>query len=312
MKLSEVLRSRYAEIVDEQDALKTGRASPSTIPTGLREFDRRGGHKRKTIALYSGATGDGKSMWKLHLARAAALAGYSVTLVDLEDPKERTADRVFATETAINSAEFVGSLLDDQQMMDVGLALSEAGEWAERVELYEGVRTGEEALGLFEDHPADLEIFDYLSALPHGDHGREREVSDFMWGWTGHVQRHNVAGVGLAQTSGDVVERGLTRFENDRRWGKDDKKLPSINGFRAFDNNDLVWCRDAGRNAKELGFMLRPGRIYQRLGYPQVKDDVMEFSFPKRNWGAEGTIRVGIDLKTSRFFNLAETTDGKD
>lgn len=181
-------------------------------------------------------------------------------------------------------------------------------EWAENVTLHSGVRNGAEALALFEEDPGDLEIFDYLSALPHGKHGREREISDFMWGWTRHVQEHNVAAVALAQIKGTVSERGLSKFLNDQRWNRDDKKQPNIDMFRAYDHEDLVWCSDAGRNAKELGFMFRPGRVLKRpqINWSGAKDDVMEFDFPKRNWGAEGRIRVGIDIKTARFFDLPE------
>lgn len=306
MKLTKVLRERYQEIKEERTAIKAGKPPPSFIPTRLREFDKRGGHKRKSIALYAADTGGGKSLWKLHLAWAAATSGYRVTLVDLEDPAARTADRVFARGTDINSARILSGDLEDDDIASIGLALDEAEDWADRVEYYDGVRTGEEALGLFAKHEADLEVFDYLSALPHGRHGREREVSEFMWGWTKHCQQNNRAGVALAQLKGDVAKRGLEQAQRSKRFGNDPKAKPDIDGFRMFDAEDLAWCTDAGRNAKELGGMLRPGRLHKRLGHGDAKDDVMEFDFPKRNWGSEGRIRVGIDLKTARFFDLNE------
>lgn len=243
-------------------------------------------------------------MWKLHLAWAAATSGFTSTLIDLEDPADRTADRVFARETDINSARILSCDLTDDEIVSIGTALMAAEEWADNVEYFDGVRTGEEALELFEENPADLEIFDYLSALPHGRNGREREISQFMWGWTKHCQQHDVAGVALAQMKGDVEKRGVERAERSKRFG-DQKAEPDISGFRLFGVEDLSWCTDAGRNAKELGGMIRPGRLLKRLGVPAA-DDVMEFDFPKRNWGSEGRIRVGIDLKTARFFDLPE------
>lgn len=305
MKLSKILRDRFGGIKTEREAIKNGAAPTGFIPTKLREFDKRGGHKRKMVSLYGADTGGGKSLWKLHLAWAAATTGHSVTIVDLEDPVERTADRVFAHATGINSAKMLSGELTDKEVQQIGLALAESDDWTDNVELFEGVRTGEEAIGLFEEHPADLELFDYLSALPHGKHGRERSVSDFMWGWTKHAQEYDVAAVAFAQLKADVSARGLAAYQKLKYNGREPDPKEIVAGFRAYDTGDLMWCTDSGRNAKETGFMTRPGRILKRLGI-KAEDNVMEFDFPKRNWGAEGRIRVGIDLRTARFFDLAE------
>ena len=277
----------------------------SFIPTRLHEFDKRGGHKRKQISLYGADTGGGKSLWKLHLAWAAASSGYSVTIVDIEDPVERTADRALARETKVNSARLLSGDLTDKEVVRLGLAVEEMESWAGNVELLEGVRTGEEALQLFEQNPADLEMIDYLSALPHGKSGRERAISDFMWGWTRHVQQNDVAGIAFAQLSPEVSRRGMEAYQKDKARPYRDKEAPPyIDGFRGYDTADLMWCTDAGRNAKETGFMFRPGRVLRRLGYKKERDDIMEFDFPKRNWGGEGRIRVAIDLATARFTDL--------
>lgn len=304
MKLTKILRERYAGIQEERDAIKAGRPPPKLIPTRLREFDKRGGLKRQSIALYAAATGEGKSLWKMHLAWAAASTGHKVRIIDMEDPKERTADRVFARETDINSAKILAADISDEEMQRIALAMAELEDWTDNVELYAGVRTGEEALELLEDDPGDLDIVDYLSAFPHGKDGREKSISNFMWGWTRQCQEMDKAGVALAQLKGAVTERGMQMAMNSRRH--DPKAKPNIDGFRIFDPEDLAWCTDAGRNAKELGGMIRPGRYYRRLGCNDVKDDVMEFDHPKRNWGAEGRIRVGIDLRTARFYDLPE------
>lgn len=306
MKLSEILRARYGGIKKEHEAIKRGEAPSGFITTGLKAFDRYGGIKRKMVTLFGADTGGGKSLWKLHLARAAATAGYSVTIVDLEDPVERTADRAFSSNTGIDSEKIGCGDLDDMQVAQIAMAVEEA-DWAENVELFDGVLTGEEALALFEENPADLEMLDYYSAFPHGQHGREREISDFQWGWTAHVQKHDLAGVGFAQIHQRVSERGLAAYENHKRYRqKDANEPPYIEGFRAYDTGDLMWCTDIGRNCKETYFMTRPGRIYQRLKWPGAKDNRMEFDAPKRNWGREGRITVGLDLATARFYDLPE------
>lgn len=309
MKLTEILQRRFEAIKKERTNKDKGLPPESWIPTRLREFDKRGGHKRKMIALYGADTGGGKSLWKWHLAWAAATLGYSVSLVDMEDPEEMLAERAFAHSTGINSALMVNAELTDKHISQMAIALAEMEGWADNVEVHLGVKTGVEALELLEESPADLEVVDYLSAFPHGKHGREREISDFMWGWTKHVQQHKVAGVALAQISPDVSERGLEKFdraEARRKYQQDSKdRGPDISGFRAYDTSHLMWCTDSGRTAKEQGFMFRPGRILKRLGF-KAEDNVMEFDFPKRNRGTEGRIRVALDLKTARFTDLAE------
>lgn len=314
-KLTEILRRRFEGIKREHKEIKEGKPPGSFIPTGLREFDRRGGHKRKQVTLYAGETGVGKSLWKLHCMRSAAMAGYTTTVIDMEDPEERTADRGFAIETGINSAKMLSADLTDAEVFQIGLAVGEMEEWSDLIEYFDGVKTAGEAMELFEENPADQEIVDYLSAFPHGKHGRERTISDFFWDWTKHCQEKTEeypkgkAGIGFGQLSPDVSKRGLEQYHRDRarqHYNQDGKQNgPYIDGFRGYDAADIMWCTDVGRTAKECGFMFRPGRILKRLKH-KADDNVMEFDFPKRNWGAEGRIRVAIDLKTARFSDLAE------
>ncbi len=302
MKLSEILRRRYEGIKQEHAAIKRGEDPRAIIPTGLREFDKRAGHKRKILHLYGAATGEGKSIWKLHLQRAAAMSGYSVGVLDFEDPVERTADREFSWATGLNNARMMSGELSDKEVTRIGLALAEAEEWADRVDVFPGLRAAEEALGLLEGKGYDLVLVDYLSALPHGRHGRERAISDFCWTLTEWAQKNNAAVVAFAQLVTEVSHRGMRMFEAGKRR---DQNTVDVEGFRPFDAADLAWCSDAGKTAKELGFMFRPGRYKRRLGV-NAKDDTMEFTFPKRNFGSEGTITVGFDGATAKLYDLPE------
>lgn len=323
MKWTEVLRRRFEGIRTEHEAIARGEDPRSIIPTGLREFDKRAGHKRKIFHLYGAATGEGKSIVKLHLMKAAAKRGYRVLVIDFEDPEERTADRDFAGETGINSARMMSGDLDDREITRIGLALAEMEEWADNIEYEPGLKTAEQALEIiFQHSDVDLLLVDYLSALPHGRDGREHTISDFCWALTEWAQcryQGDEAGgavVAFAQTNNKPSERGKNRVENLIRWQKVGEKLDPeklIAGFRPFDASDLAWCTDAGRTAKELGFLFRPGRYLQRLKQ-RAKDDVMEFTWPKKNFGSEGTIAVGLDLKTATIYDLPDKkeTNGKD
>lgn len=306
MKLTELLYRRLEGIKSERARTSKGEPPSSFVPTRLASMDRWGGNKRKQITLYGMDTGGGKSLLKWHFAWAAATTGHTVTIVDLEDPGERGADRLFAHETGINSAQILAGDLSDKQVSQIAMACADMEEWADLVEYHEGARTGAEALEIFEEHPAELEMLDYLSALPHGKYGRERSISDFMWGWTRHCQDNDTAGVAFAQLKGEVSERGMRMYEMHKR--RNPQAPPYIDGFRGWDAEDLAWCTDAGRNAKDVAYGFRPGRILKRLGV-KAQDNVLELDYPKRNWGPEGRIRLGVDLKTARFFDLEKDKD---
>ncbi len=311
MKLRQLLLDRATAIRQEFEATERGEDLRNTIPTGLREFDKRGGHKRKQVTVYGACSGEGKSLWALAVARAAAQFGYRVCVVSMEDPAERSADRALSTETDINSAKLLAGEVDEGQIIRCELAAEEA-EWAEGVEWHEGVKTPDEALALFHEDEYDVGILDYLSAFPHGKHGRERSISDFMWGFTKWAQEaqdgRGAAAIAFAQLNNRPVEEGLDMWKKMVLRNPDMEPNPAW--FRGFNESDLMWCTDVGRNAKELGFMQRPARIMKRLGFP-AEDNVMEFNFPKRNWGAEGVLRVGIDPKTARFYDLEAKKEKK-
>lgn len=312
MKYSELLRNRFKGIKEERRARKKGEDPRAIIPTGLRELDKRAGHKRKILHLYGAATGEGKSIVKLQLLRAAAREGFRVRVLDFEDPDDRTADREFSNSTGINNAKMMAGDLTDKEVEQIGLALADAEDWADNVEVELGVKDATDALKWINDDECDLVLVDYLSALPHGKHGRERAISDFCWGLTKYCQENNAAAVAFAQLISEVSERGMRMYEMQKRSDQfrndaGNGKLPYIEGFRGFDNNDLAWCKDAGKTAKELGFLFRPGRYYKRLDpKTSVKDNIMEFNFPKRNFGSEGRITVGFDGPTASLFDLPE------
>ena len=312
MKYSQVLKRRLAGILEEHAAIERGEDPQAFIPVGLREFDKRAGHRRKIMHLYGAATGEGKSLFKLHLMREAAKRGYKVFVLDFEDPEETTADRDFASATGINSAKIGAGSLTDKEISQIRIALKGMA-WADNITIVCGVKTGAEALELLNEQEADLVIVDYLSALPHGKAGREQAVSDFCWGLTKYAQDFNAAVVAFSQLKAEVTARGQRMYEMDKRnrqYKNDDgTQLPNIEGFRGFDNTDLAWCTDAGKTAKSLGFMFRPGRHYMRLDKKcKVADDRMEFNWPKKNFGAEGMITVGLDLASARLYDLPEKT----
>lgn len=303
MKYSELVRARLQELREQKGAKDRGEDPRAIIPTGLTDYDRRAGIKRGQMTLIGAATGEGKDLWMLHLMTAAAQRGYEVEVLAMEDPAARTVDRSFSRECGINNALMLNVEVDEKQLARIGLAAAECEEWGELIEYHEGARTSEQALKVVDESTADLRIVNYIQALI-GRRGESMEetLRLFCWRLNEIAKRDNCAVVAFSQMNVvKLEERGLERLSRSR-W-KDPNAPPDIEGFRPYGVGDLAWCTAAGIEAKDFQALFRPGKYLKREGR-NVEDNRMEITRPKNNFGAEGKIVVGVDLKTARFFDL--------
>lgn len=298
---AEVLRERFAGIEAEQAALKAGEHPLTCIPTGLKDFDDSGGIDRSILTVIGAPTGEGKSIVKKHLQEHAAQLGLKCLDLSFEDPPAKSADRTFATLTGINSAR-MSRELTDKELLQIATALAEAEEWADNIEYHFGLQTPEECLEIIHDSDADLVQVDYAQAFPEGQRGLERTIADFAWELNVDAQERQRATIIYSQLNSKVEQRGIERAESARRYEREKKEV-DISGFRPFGVSDLSWSTALGQRAKGLGFLFRPNRYRRRYG-ENVKDDRMEFIWPKRNFGSEGSVIVGFDMKTARLTNL--------
>jgi replicative DNA helicase len=305
VRYDEVLRER----VDGIERERAGNAPSQSVPTGLREMDKRGGIRRGVLTMVGAATGEGKDIFVLHLASAVAAAGHTADVISMEDPADRTADRTLATATGINSARLASPTeLDEGELERVRLAAAESSEWASRVMWRTGLVHPEEVLDIVRGSDADLRVVNYLQALPEGARGLERTIADLCWSLNEIAQRDNCAVLAVSQVNvAKVEERGLRQLE--RSLSRDPQR-PSVEGFAPWGPSDLAWCTAAGQRAKDLLFLFRPGRYLRRAGFP-VADDRMEIRRPKSNFGAEGRMVVGFDPKTARLFDLPPGKEAK-
>ena len=116
MKYSEYIRARCEEMRIQKGMKDRGEDPRAVIPTGLREFDKRAGVKRGIMTLVGASTGEGKDLWALHLMTSAAQHGYSVEVLSMEDPAERTVDRSLSRDTGINNARMLNCDLDEREL----------------------------------------------------------------------------------------------------------------------------------------------------------------------------------------------------
>ncbi len=303
MKYNEIVRARYQELQEQKKAKDRGEDPRAIIPTGLKEYDKRAGIKRGQMTLIGAASGEGKDLWMLHLMSAAARAGYQVEVLSMEDPVARTADRTLSTATGINNARMLNVEVDERELAKIGLAAAECEEWGELIEYHEGACTADEAMTLLTDSEADLRIVNYVQAMVNkrGD-SMEETIRRFCWSFNELAKATNCAAVAFSQMNLTKLEdRGQERLARSR-W-KNAEAPPDIEGFRPYGVSDLAWCTAAGIEAKDFQALFRPGRYLKREGR-NVNDDRMEISRPKNNFGAEGIVKVGVDLKTARFYDL--------
>lgn len=302
MKYSRVLRERLESLREEKAARDAGNDPRTLIRTGLRDFDRRAGIERSILTVIGAPTGEGKSIFKKHLQETAAGDGLDCLDLSFEDPPARSADRTLSTLTGINNAKLGATDFDDDELERVELAVDEAEEWADRIDYHYGLKTPEECLEVIRDCEADVIQVDYAQAFPEGERGLERTIAQFAWDLNVLAQERNAAVVIYSQLRSEVEQRGVRMAEAAKRRGDEGA---FIDGFRPFGVSDLAWSTALGQRAKGLGFLFRPGRYKRRLG-DNAKDDRMELIWPKKNFGAEGSVVVGFDGRTARLFDLKD------
>lgn len=259
------------------------------------------------LTLYGAATGEGKSIWAKALFEGAAQRGYSCDVYSFEDPWERTLDRTFSSLTDIASPRMMRLELSEKEITNIAMAAAEVEEWGERINFYAGLRGSDEVLQRVAESKSDLIIVDYLQALPGDGENLERMIAGFCWELNSWAQNSGAAVVCLSQLNNKPEERGLRRVEWKLRQGET-LSFPDVEGFRPFGPGDLNWCSAAGQRAKEVGYLFRPGRYLKRFGV-SAKDDVLEISFPKANFGSEGLLRLRFDGKTARLTDMPKESE---
>lgn len=308
MKWTEQVQARWDELQRQKELKDEGVDPGAIIPTGIKEYDKRAGIKRGQATLIGANSGEGKDLWMLHIMTAAARAGYTVEVVAPEDPAARTVDRTFATATGINSAKILNVDIDEKELARIGLAAADVEEWGDNIEFHDEAMRLDEAIELMRASSADLRIINYWQVFPgkRGD-SMEESIRAASFEFNEICKADGCAGVSFSQVNPTrVEERGQQRLDK-WRWKNQDKEptLEAVEGFRPYGVSDLAWCTAAGIQAKDLQFLFRPGRYLRREGR-NIEDNRMEITRAKNNFGAEGKVVVGVDLKTARFYDWQE------
>lgn len=304
--LADNVKERLAEIKGQLERKGRGELIYPSVPTGIPSWDRNGGILRGILTVIGAATGEGKSIVKLQLARGAAQSGHHVLMLDFEDPKEKTSDRVFSTSSGINN-RLLGLLdIDAFDVARLEAAAEEIGAWASRIEHQVGLLDAKTTRGVtaafLEKHPAGcLVLVDYAQAFPEDDDTTmERTIARFAWWANATAQKYNCAFVVFSQIVRDVEARGYRVFERARFKNPD---AFDVSGFCPGGLSDISWAKSLGERAKDLAYIWRENRIARKLG-ANVKDNRMRIIYGKCNFGEERDILLDFDGPTASIRDI--------
>lgn len=299
--LADTVNARLAEIKGAMEQRAQGIVVNPFISTGLKSWDKNGGIVRGILTVIGAATGEGKSIVKLQLARGAAKDLSRVCMVDFEDPSGKTADRALSEVTGINN-KLLGLLdIDEFDVARIEAAAREINEWAGRVEHHTGLLTTAECLKIMRETTADLILVDYAQAFPEDDDKTmERTIAQFAWDANKLAQDKNCAIVVFSQIVREVEQRGYRIYE--RAKFKDPDAI-DVSGFCPTGLSDISWAKSLGERAKELGYIWRENRIARKLG-ANVQDNRMRIVWGKVNFGDEKDIVLEFDGPSATIRDL--------
>lgn len=300
-QFSDVVNEEARSLVSLRKRVAAGERVETFLTTGLKDLDRNGGLELGVLTLIAAATGEGKSVFKLHLARAAAQAGHKVLSLDFEDPLNKTGQRDISRSTGIPSFKLSRLDFAESDNARILAAAASTESWGRLVLCHAGLLQADQVRGALAEHPdAKLVLLDYAQALPGRNGNLEREIADLAWDLNADAQRYGRAVVVFSQVTRAVEERGVRRFERSR---PEEHASARLEGYRPLGKADIAWASALGERAKAFWFLHREGRYAQKhqLSTP---DNRMEVIVAKANWGLEGTVLVGWDGGQARLFDL--------
>ena len=294
--LADSINTRLASIKDALERKRNGEVVTPYISTGLRSWDANGGILRGILTVIGAATGEGKSIVKLQLARGAAKDLNTVCMIDFEDPYEKTVDRALSHETGLDNKAIGMYEVGDSQFGQLEAAVRDMRTWGERVQHHTGLVSTARCFQLMEESGADIILVDYAQAFPEDDDkSMERTIAAFAWKANELAQRKNCAVVVFSQIVRAVEERGYRIFERAKFR---DPEAIDVSGFAPGGLSDISWAKSLGERAKELAYIWRPNRIARKLG-AKVQDNKLRIIFGKVNFGDEKDLTFMFDGPTA-------------
>lgn len=308
---ADTINERLDRLRDISERKARGETVELFIPTGLRDWDERGGIERGILTVIGAATGDGKSIVKLHLAREAAKRGYRVLMLDFEDPAGKTADRSLSSVAGIDNRTIGRVAFDPFDYERLERAAREIEVWGQNIQHHTGLIDTKTCLDLMCETPGganwDLILVDYAQVFPE-DEGSTMEstIRDFSWAANVLAQEKNCAVVIFSQIKAEVEQRGNKIFESWKVYGsRNNPNSPDISGFCPNGLTDIAWAKALADQCKCLLYLWRPGRRALKL-IPGLKtrDDRLRVICGKVSFGSEEDMEFRFDGPSATISDL--------
>jgi len=276
--------------IDRYDELRKRKNDLTGITTGLHALDNiTCGLQKTDLILLAARPAMGKTALAINIAVSAAKDDKNVLVFSLEMSKQQLMNRIFASETGLNSYKFKTGKLsceDDSRVAKAGSILYELPLWINDDGILSYQQIWREALRFeSENNRIDLIVIDYLQYIV-GDNTQNKnyEIQTITRGLKGIAKSMDIPVLLLSQLNRSCETRA--------------------NPHKRPIQSDL---RDSGaieQDADMIWFLYRPEVFDEKdeAGNPQT--GIAELIIAKQRNGEEGLIKMQWDKKTTTFRNL--------
>lgn len=276
------------------------------VPTGLGAYDAKfGGLERGCVTLGIAHTGEGKSSLARQTMVGAAEAGVPALDLSLEDPPDRTADRILANRTGIPSKDL--NLLD-VDASDVARLRLVADTLPDDYYL---VHKNPRATGLLDvvrsfakqerskGYKGPLAVcVDYMQKLAATEDALG-ELGNELAEW---AKEEDSAVLACSQVRSDAVIQARNRFNAARPPAQRPANWQDFASYFQPHPGDAKFCRRLEESAKAVWVFFRPARWAKDFAGWDVQDDFCELHVVKANFGETGFATLGWDGQTQRIY----------
>lgn len=305
-------QTRAAELSALYASRDRGENPFTHVTTGLTSLDNAGLFEPGILTAVGAHPGDGKTAFALQCIEGAARANHHVMGYFFEDPRSFLADRKLASSANVSSfALRRGKLsLSAEELDDKMSAAVDSMAWAKKVSMFDAkLTTSQLRESIKRNIREDTReiVIDYAQAFDaeQDEKSVERVIARLAWDLNALAAEYNVAVVLMSQVKKEVADRGHKRFASrqfESKGGPVDETF--VEGFRPG-ANDMQWSTALQQRAKQVVYLFRPGLWLRAVGVGDAKDNIMEITLDKGNYGpAQAVIRLRWDGRQSRISEI--------
>jgi replicative DNA helicase len=292
-----------------QDVYDVGRGQSPAIPSGLASLDEAVSLRRGRYTILAGSTSMGKTALAQWISYSAAKAGFGVGFVSLEMPERDLAARMNSIDSQIPYKAFERAMSENTMRKVIEAAKAQEAMpfeiFSSRVRDIPAILS--EARKLKHKWPVDprgfkglaLLVVDYIQLIR--GKGRSFDVLSEAANELKQIAKLlDVHVIALAQ-----IDRGVMERENTRPG------LSDLRGSGDLENapDNVIFC-----HREEYFLARRPqpkkaDEMADWLADLEASKGKMDLIVAKARMGELGTVKVGCDMATNRFFDLDSTKE---